>query len=152
MLIPYLVTYLLIALAIVGGLAALGVIGYVAYWYVHNWRSPVTRVPARVVRKRDKKWDVSVVGETPEMAAARLATLGRDPKRAAKAWNKLARIQYVPELTLAEGTDFYITFAFGEREQEFAVPESVYAAANEGDEGLLVFRGEQFERFIRGLK
>jgi hypothetical protein len=130
---------------------ALSVIGYVVYWYIHNKEQPVTDVQARVIRKRTKNWDVSVVGDTPEMQAARTGLLGSDPKGAAKALLKSAESPDVPEITFASGTDFYVTFGFEDKEEELQVPEFTYVAVDEGTEGLLVYQGELFKHFITSL-
>lgn len=50
------------------------------------------------------------------------------------------------------GLNCFVTFHFEGRDAEFAVPEAVYAEIDEGDEGLLTFRGEQFKRFVRADK
>lgn len=107
---PILFSYLLIAGMIVFGLAAIAMVVYVIYWLIRNQSAPITRVEAKVVRRRMKEWDVSVQSESPEMAAARLATMGHDPKSAAKAWAKSAGRNDSPELTFAEGADYFVTF------------------------------------------
>lgn len=47
------------------------------------------------------------------------------------------------------GLDTYsVVFTIQGREREFYVPEQAYIRCEDGTEGLLVFRGEQFKHFI----
>lgn len=98
---PSLFGILLIGAAVVAALAAAGVVGYVVFWLVRNKLSPVQRVRARVVRRRKKDWDVSLVGDTPESAAARLGMLGRNRHAAYKAYSKAMAGSDVREVQLA---------------------------------------------------
>jgi hypothetical protein len=64
--------------------------------------------------------------------------------------NRFSKVQRAPvKVVRKHGEADFITFAFEGREAEFAVPAEVYADVDEGDEGLLTFRGEQFKRFVR---
>lgn len=144
---PQVAAYGLIALAWAVGLSAALMVAYVIFWQMRNWFSPTVRVRASVVRKCAKPWDVSIPGETPEMAAARLGTLGRDPESAAKAYLKSAASSDAPEIEIMGGVDYYVTFDVNGRETELRVSETAYIQAQEGDEGLLVFRGERFMQF-----
>lgn len=146
---PAATTFALAALVGVVVLAACFVIGYTAFWLIRNKMSPVVRVEAAVVRRCMKEWDVSLPGESTEMAAARLATMGRYPKSAAKAFLKTAASSDAPSIEIAGGVDYYVTFSINGREVEFTVPEDSYIRADEGASGLLVFQGEQFNDFIR---
>ncbi|MBI2842230.1 MAG: DUF2500 family protein [Armatimonadetes bacterium] len=152
MLEAWLIMVFIITIIAAAALVAIFVFGYDIFWLVRNWLSPTVRVPAKVLRKTHKQWDVSIVGETPEMQAARLGLLGRDRESAAKALNKLAATQDVPELILYQGTDCYITFDVNGAEMEFIVPMPTYIDTEEGTEGLLVYKGERFKRFIAGVK
>ena len=148
---PYLFSYALLAVVFLVILGVAGVIVYAIYTFLMNRFSPTVRVRARVVRKLAKDWDVTITGETPEMAMARLGLMGRNPKEAAKAYTLASKSPNVPELTLAEGLDCYITFDVNGRELELSVPQSVYVAAEEGTEGMLVFQGEKFKHFVQRI-
>ena len=145
---PAAFTYLLLAALVIFALGIAFVFGYDIFWLLRNRLSPVTRAEARVVRKYSRPWDVSVVGETPEMLAARMGTMGRDPRRAARAYLRSAASTDAPEIDLGSWTDYLVTFAFAGREEEFLVPEDTYIRCEEGTEGLLVFQGEQFKHFV----
>jgi hypothetical protein len=95
-----------------------------------------------------KDWDVSIPSDSPEMTAARLGMMGRDPKSAAKAWAQSAGRNDSPELTFASGVDYFMTFDVKGKEMEFVVPESIYTAASEGAEGLLIYQKEKFKYFV----
>lgn len=147
----YVVMIIIIAVLVAAGAFAVYVFGYDVFWLVRNWLAPVTRTQAKVMRKRHKQWDISIVGETPEMGLARLGMMGRDAESAAQAYNKLAGMEDVPELTLADGTDCYVTFGLDGKQLEFLVPMDTYIALEENTEGLLVFKGEKFLHFIAGV-
>ena len=132
--------YLFVLIIVLAAAFAVFVVVYTAYWLARSWAAPTTRVHAKVVRGNTKPWDVSLTGETTEMQMARLGMLGRWRSQAAHAYRRLAGIQEVPEITLVEGTDYYVTFAFNNRTMEFNVPEDSYVACVEGVEGLLVFK------------
>ncbi len=146
MMFPVVFAYVLLigGIVLVGGIA-----GYAAWWLISVRIARVRRVMAQVVRKREKQWDVSLVADTPEMAAARLGTLGRDPKAAGKAFLRSSTSADVDEMMLASGTDCYVTFGFGGNEVEFLVPMQTYIAVSENDTGLLVYQGEQFRHFVK---
>lgn len=149
---PIMFTYLLLVALVILALGIAFVFGYDAFWLVRNRLSPVTRVQAKVIRRRTAPWDVSVIGETPEMAAARLGMMGRDPHRAAKAYLRSAAVGDAPEIEIAGGTDYFVTFTLGGHEEEFLVTEQAYIRCEDGTEGLLVFRGEQFKHFMPDIK
>ena len=50
-------------------------------------------------------------------------------------------------VTLPQGTSFWVAFLIGDREEELAVPESVYLELEEGTEGALTYRGERLLGF-----
>lgn len=145
---PIMFTYLLLAALVLLALGIAFVFGFDAFWLVRNRLSPVTRVQAKVIRRRTAPWDVSIVGESPEMAAARMGMMGRDPHRAAKAYLRSAAMVDAPEIEITGGTDYFVTFTFGGHEEEYLVPEEAYISCEEGTEGLLAFQGEQFKHFI----
>lgn len=130
-------------------LATAAMVVYLVVWYARNRLAPVVRVRARVVRRWFKPWDISISGETTETAAARLGMLGRDPEAAKKAYIRSLKSPGTPELHIAGGNDYFVTFAFEGREEEFMVPEDAYENAPEGAEGLLVFQGVVFRGFHR---
>ena len=149
---PCLLSNIIVVVFVLAVAAAVFVIAYSAFWLVRNRMSPVTRTPAKVVRRRMKDWDVSIVGDTPESAVARLGMLGRNKADAWKAYSHEMAKGDVPELEIASGKDYYVTFAFQGREEEFTVPEDEYLQCTEGLEGLLVYRGEEFVRFVPQVK
>lgn len=144
---PIMFTYLLLAALVMLALGIAFVFGYDAFWLVRNRFSPIVHIQAKVIRRRTVPWDVSIVGESPEMWAARMGLRGRNPGKAAKAYLNSAA-KDLPEIEVAGGNDYFVTFAFSGREEEFLVPEDAYVRCEEGSEGLLVFRGEQFRHFI----
>ena len=46
---------------------------------------------------------------------------------------------------------YYVTFGSSKGEIEFQVSEALYIELEQGDEGLLVYKGEKFMHFIRGV-
>lgn len=126
----------------------IGVIIYVVYWLVRNQLSPVTRVRAKVVRRRFKEWDVGLPTSTPAMAAAKLGLLGSNPQQAWEAYSRSAARSEAEDLNVAEGRNYFVTFLVNGHEIEFAVPEDSYGACAENAEGLLVYQGEAFRHFI----
>jgi len=54
----------------------------------------------------------------------------------------------VPVLKEIQGTDCYVTFDVNGLQMEFCVPMDIYIQLEEESEGLLVYRGEQFKRFV----
>ncbi|MCE5321796.1 DUF2500 domain-containing protein [bacterium] len=145
---PFLFGYILIGVAITVGTAAAGVIIYVIYWLVSNKLSRICRVTSRVIRRRKKDWDVSLVGGTPTSAIARLGMMGGDHKAASKAYSREMARGNIPELTLMDGTNYFVTFDVNGHEVEFSVTEADYIKCSEGAKGLLVFQGEEFKHFI----
>lgn len=144
----YLLTYAMVGIGVLLGLAALLVVVYTVFWLLRNRVSPITRVQARVLRRRKKDWDVSIIGDTPESAAARLGMMGRQRNDARKAYSRQMARGQVPEIELAGGTNYLVTFDAGGQETEFSVSEEYYVKCTEQTEGLLVYRGEQFMQFI----
>jgi|GEM_PF-2455715 len=143
-----LLTYVLIGVGILMLAGAVFVIFYSGYWVTRNRLSPVTRSQARVVRRRKKDWDVSLVGGTAESEIARLGMLGNQRSDAWKAYSHEMAKGDVPELDLAAGTNYFVTFDVNGQEIEFSTPEDYYVKCDEGVGGLLVYRGEEFMHFI----
>ena len=142
----YLVSYVIIAVAILTALATVAMVAYLLYYYVaRGWLSKVVRAPATVLRKRQRAWEIDapkglLVHAAPVTAPVRLALsffLNRLP------W-------YDPEAPIYDSCDYFITFDARGREIEFGVPEDVYIDTDEGDRGLLVYKGNLFRHFIRG--
>lgn len=148
---PTVFSYFLITILFTALAAFLLMVIYLIYWVIHNHTKPITRIEAKVLRRRKKDWDVTLQGDTPEIAAARLGMMGRNPHEAWKAQSKLFVEQEPPLLTLADGTNYFVTYAFDGKEAEFCVPESYYIKSNENTDGLLVFQGEQFKYFIPNI-
>lgn len=144
----YLLTYVLVGAGILLFAGAVFVIFYSCYWVGRNRLSPVMRVQARVVRRRKKHWEVGMVGGTPESSIARLGLLGRQRDEAWRAYSREMAKGDVPEVDLATGTNYFVTFDIKGQEKEFSTPEDYFIKCNEGIEGLLVYRGEEFTHFI----
>lgn len=142
----YLFTYVIIGIGILLFAFALYVIFYSGYWVTRNRLSQVVRVQARVVRRRKKDWDVGLVGGPSEIE--RLGLLGRQRDEAWKAYSRRMAKGDVPEIDLAAGSNFFVTFDVNGQEKEFSVPEDYYIKSSEGTEGQLVYRGEEFMHFI----
>ena len=112
----------------------------VCYWWIKNKRTPIVRTVATVVRTRSRDWELdvprSVEASPVSMALNRLThALGIDPM-----------------VTVAQWSDFFVTFKTPRGEIELAVPQALSASLVEGDEGLLVYQGEMFKHFVRGVE
>ena len=140
---PTIFSYLAIILIAAAILAMASVIGYVIYWCLRNRISPTIRTSATVVRRRKKEWDSSVMYNSPP-----LELMGSNPKEAWKVYSRSMAKDNVPELTLTEGTNYFVTFEYNNKETEFSVPGQDYIKSTEGTKGLLVYRGEEFKYFI----
>jgi len=144
----YVFTYLVVGIGVLLGAGALFVIGYTAYWLIRNRIRPTVRVQARVVRRRKKDWDVTLVGGAAE---AQLGLQGRQHREAWRAYSRKMAGGEVSEVELASGTNYFVTFLADGNEVEFCTPEDDYIRCNEGAQGLLVYRGEEFVHFIPGV-
>jgi len=144
---PNVFAYVLVGIIALAAICVVAVILYAAWWWLRNCLAPTARVRATVVRKRSIPWDISIPRETPAMTAARLGTMGRHPHAAAKALLRASATSDAPDMEIAGGDDFYVTYLIGSRELELLVSESAYIEAEEGASGLLSFRGEQFISF-----
>lgn len=140
-----LLTYVIVGIAILLLAFALFVIFYSGYWVMRNRMSRIVRVQARVVRRRTKDWDVSLMGTS---RIARLSLMGRQRDEAWKAYSRRMARGDVSELDIAAGTNYFVTFDVNGQENEFSVPEDYYVKCSEGAEGLLVYQGEEFMRFV----
>ncbi len=133
------VSWLVIVLVALLALAALAMVGYVVYYYVaRGWLAPVRRTQARVILKQDREHEVDVPKSLVEDELDMLI----DTVRVKAGWD--------PMFTVYRYWDYFITFAFDGGQQEFAVKEDLYASVHEGDEGLLVYKGNLLKHFIPG--
>lgn len=131
-----LVGFILIALVLLLILATIGMIGYVIYYYVlRGWLAPVRRVVARIVRKADREHEVDL----PAWVVFGYSI-----------WGLIWRLMpwYDDQITVYHSWDYFITFEFDNKQQEYSVPESLYSSVSEGDEGLLVYKGNLLTHFI----
>lgn len=78
--------------------------------------------------------------------------LGRQRDEAWKAYSRRMAKGDVSELDIARGTNYFVTFDVNGQENEFSTPEDYYAKCSEGEEGLLVYRGEEFMHFIPDIR
>ena len=122
-------------------IASVAMIAYVIWYYVLcGYLAPKTRVIASIMRKREREWAFDV----PEGAGGDMV--------AALAWNEInAKLKRDSGVRVYESWDYYITFDVDGKEVELAVPEEVFINATEGDRGLLILKGNLFERFIPGV-
>lgn len=130
---------------VAAAIAVLGIVGYAIFCVLRNQFSAPRRVIARIARKRHQAWDVSV---------PRLGVIGFLGILGTAVYGLLSRNSsggIYDDATVAEGVDCYVTFRFDGRELELSVPQKVYITLDEGTEGLLVYRGEQFKHFIAGV-
>jgi hypothetical protein len=130
-----------IVLVAVLALAALAMIGYAVYCRVaRGWLAPVRRTVARVMLKTQREHEVTRSGATlgDGVAGAVFDTLLNSETS-----------QYYDEGVYST-YEYFITFAFDGGQREFAVKEDLYASVHEGDEGLLVYKGDLLKHFIPG--
>jgi hypothetical protein len=119
--------YLATAVVALVLLAGVAMAGYVIYYYlIAGLLAKTSRVPARILRKRQ-----SESGQTMALVETALG----EPYA-------LRNEDDSPNYR------FFLVFDVYGKEVEFAVPESVYAEAEEGDTGQLVHKGNLFKRFI----
>ncbi|MEI6916120.1 MAG: hypothetical protein WCL39_13375 [Armatimonadota bacterium] len=112
---------------------------YVAYHKMRNLTREMRREQATVLRKRTRDWEVDMppaLGISAADAVIRQAAYQRKGD---------------PGVTLSEWTNDFVTFQVGDQELELNVPEDIYIGAEAGNEGLLVFQGDQFKYFIKGV-
>jgi hypothetical protein len=132
------VYYVLLLLGILAAAAVVGVIGYVIYFYVfRGLLMPVRETRARVVRKRQREWEVDVPrnvflsGWRSVLYRIMMTAAGRDVTT-----------------TVYDSWDYYAVFSIDGKEQEFALPETTYVDIEEGDEGMLTYKGDLFKYFL----
>lgn len=101
----------MVAIFIIAGVVAAGIVIYVICWLIRNKLSPVKRVEAKVVLKRNKGGDIVITG-----------------------------------------SNYVVAFDVNGCKYEFAVSEADYIKCDEGTEGLLVFKGEEFKYFIPNVR
>lgn len=141
----YIFSYLIILFVILLVLAGVGMAGYVIYYYLlRGWLAPVKRARARVVRKRQREWEVDV----PPQLLSRVT--GGVPGFVISILISLFT-RNDPDAMLYDSWDYFVTFSVNGQEVEFAVPEQAFIDAIEGNEGLLVSRGTLFKHFIIGV-
>jgi hypothetical protein len=132
------VMFALIALEILAGIATIGVIAYVIYFYVvKGLLAPARETRAKVLRKSQREWEVDAPkyiggpGVGSMLFSRGMAALGKDTT-----------------FTVYESWDYLVRFSIDGQEREFAVPEATYIDIQEGDEGVLSYRGELFKYFL----
>lgn len=148
----YAASFVIVAIVILLVLATVAMFAYVIYWNIRNSASPITRVEAKVVRKRSKEWDMSIAAGTPETLLGWFSMMGRDRLGAAKSFLRRSATSTEPELQIAQSVQYLMSFSFNSHEEELEVPEPTFARAYEGDIGLLSFKGEKFICFIPNIK
>ncbi len=129
---------LLVGAVVVGVAAVLVSYGGVLY---RRWNAPRREAPAVVLRKWTRTYELNLPPALPALGRAGLLANfvlaffrgrgeGPDPN---------AYTQWV----------FWVSFHVGELELalEFAVPESIYVNLEEGAEGMLSYKGDQFLNF-----
>lgn len=133
------------------GICTILMLGYLACWFISNRMAPVVRTQASVVWKRSSDWDVSLPVPNAYATAAQLGMMGRNRESATKAFIKNIALMGNKDIQLAGGNEFFVTFEADGKKMEFRVPEKTYIAAEDGVQGLLVYKGEWFKAFIPNL-
>lgn len=121
---------LILIVIVLMGLATIGMVGYLIYYYVlQGLLAPTRSALARVLWKQQKETEIN--GPPVGNRALSLA-LGEDDT-----------------ITLYQSWDYFVTFQFLDgRKQEFQVSEAIYASLHEMDEGLLIYKGNLFKQFL----
>lgn len=136
----YITSYVIVALVILLAVAAVGIIGYLIYHHLLcGLLAPTRRVVARVRLKKQREYEVEV---EPYMLVGGV-------------WGYLLRIinealRRDNSIPLYHSWDYNITFVVNDRVVELYVPEEVYSDVSEGEQGLLVYKGNHFKHFIKG--
>jgi hypothetical protein len=127
-----LIAFFVLALAFV--LVGLGVVHY------RNWREPRKSVPAAVVRKWTRSYDY----DAP-------AVVGGGSWLTMLIYLVLRHLRWVhggdPTMTVYRQYVFWVSFRVGDRDLDFGVPEKVYTGLEDGQTGMLSYRGEKFLSF-----
>ena len=128
----------ILAIVVLPLIAAVGIVGYVIYFYVFQGLfSPVRKARAKAVRKYQREWELDAPRYIGGPAVGsilfnRIMTgLGRDVT-----------------VTVYRTNDYFVVFQFDGGEQEFAVSEETYTNIHEGDEGVLYYKGHLFKSFL----
>jgi len=123
-------------------LAAVVMAGCWAYrCIVGVWLAPVRRTAARVLLKTQREYEVTRSGlRCGNSVTGAIAEVLLDSEPG---------VFYASE-EACPAYDYFITFEFDGGRQEFAVKEDLYASVHEGDEGLLVYKGDALKHFIPG--
>lgn len=134
--------YLIIILITFLVAATVGMVGYLIYYHlVGGIFASTRRVVARVRLKRQRDYQVDV---PPYMLAG--GTYGIIQNIIDRALKRDSGI------TVYHSWDYFITFVTDDKVIEMCVPEEVYANVSEGEQGLLVYKGNHFKHFIPGVK
>jgi hypothetical protein len=137
------------AFVVLAAICVVVVIGYVVYYYAANGLfAPTRREMAKVLWKRDREYDVDVPRGVIPMVAASVLPL---PFRFLANFVLYRMLRFNGEQPICDSMDFFITFDIGDKHMEFAVPMDVFADTQDGDEGLLVYKGAIFKEFITGV-
>lgn len=136
----YVTSYMIVALVILLAVATVGMIAYLIYYHlVCGVFAPTRRVAAHVRLKRQRDYQVDT--PSPYMIFA-YGTWDLIWSIIDRAFNRDSGI------TIYHSWDYIITFVVNEKVVELYVPEEVYANVSEGDQGLLVYKGNHFKHFI----
>lgn len=124
--------------ALVAALVAVGVVGYVVYYYVfRGLLAPVRKTRAKVLRKHQREYEVDAPkyiggpGVGSILFNLVMTAMGRDVT-----------------VTVVRYSDYFVVFDANGSEQEFAVSEDAYIDMQEGDEGILSYKGSLFRYFL----
>lgn len=126
-------------------IAAAIMVGVVVYTFVRNKLSPLRRTYAVVGRKWVRDWDVDIPTGFSSFAIL-ISVLGSRPNQPAKP------VPLPHDDTLCSATVacvYLVSFRVDGKELEFAVPEVTYIDLQEGDRGVLTYKGEAFKEFVR---
>ncbi len=110
-----------------------------------SWRAPRESVTATVERKWTRSYDYDVPREMPG------DELGLSSSVEPRVLETLG-LGSDPTITLYTQYVYWACFRVGDAEMEFGVPEDVYITLEDGQEGVLSFKGERFLAFrpLRG--
>ena len=139
-----------IAIFVLLGLAALGILGMIAYSIVRAAKDRYAKlemVSAKVIRKHTRDLDMSVQLGGPGVTE-RMSMM--DDKKSWNGYTGSLRNPYrkIHEVDAGSWILYIVTFSFEGKEVDFSIPARVYADLEEGDEGMLSFQGEKFKHFV----
>jgi hypothetical protein len=95
------------------------------------------------VRKKVKQWDALSFIEESDLTSPSTRVAGPFKRML----SGIADSVGLSDRSLTSGTNYFVTFSYNGTEGEFAVPEESYLNAEQGMEGTLVYRGQQFNNF-----